>query len=90
MTSPGGNDRRALAAVAGPALARPQRTPGPPRAKPVLPHGWAIYLAQVAFEAGGVARRPPASPGTDELLGHTSARSQEKEDCAGHFAVPYA
>ena len=80
MTSHGGNDRRALAPVAGPGLTHLQRTPGPSHAKPVLPCGWAPYLAPVAFGAGSVARMAPASPDTDELLGRTAQGDRAARD----------
>jgi hypothetical protein len=80
MTSPSGNDRRALAPAAGPVLTHPQRTPGPSHAKPVLPHGWALCTAPVAFGAGSGARRPAASPDTDELLGRTAQGDRAARD----------
>jgi hypothetical protein len=72
MTSPSGNDRRALAPAAEPGHTQPQPTPGPPRAESDLPHGRAPYLAPVAFGAGSVARRPPAAPDADGRLGRTA------------------
>jgi len=80
MTSPRGKDRRALAPVAEPVLTHPQPTPGPSRAKPVLPYGRAIYLALLAFEAGRVARMAPASPDTDELLNRTAHGDRAAHD----------
>jgi hypothetical protein len=80
MTSPSGNDRRALAPAAKPGHTQPQPTPGPPRAESDLPHGRAPYLAPVAFGAGSVARRPPAAPGSDRRPGRAAQGDRAARD----------